>query len=213
MRATSGRESLTSQTILLLSLDGLNASVLCASLRRGRDLFAHSEAIAADAESPIRHVRLCARQDAGQEDNMNTHRNSAGVRRATYVAAALLATVATANAGGRTHVMPADYGQTHPTYEFKVVSLPSAESPLTVQLVNVATGQPVANAHVTMRHTVWLGSKGSPQTQRVLVALQPDGRGDYICSRGGLLAGEKIVLRAHVPGESSATWVTVAAGN
>jgi hypothetical protein len=79
--------------------------------------------------------------------------------------------------------------------------------------VNVATGQPVANAHVSMEHAVWQGIKAAPQVQRVLVALEPDGRGDYICSRGPLPPGEKIVLRAHVPGESTATWKTAQAGN
>ena len=82
-----------------------------------------------------------------------------------------------------------------------------------VRLVNVATGLPVANAHVTMQHTVWLGIKAAPQIQRVLLALEPDGRGDYVCSRGALSAGEKLVLRAHVPGESTATWKTAQVGN
>jgi hypothetical protein len=144
---------------------------------------------------------------------MNTNRKIATARRAAIVAAALLATAMAATAGGQRHVMPADYGQTHPTYEFRIVSLPSAATPLTVQLVNTAPGQPVANAHVTMQHMVWQGIKAVPQFQRVLVALEPDGRGDYVCARGPLPAGEKIVLRAHVPGESTATWKTAQAGN
>jgi len=144
---------------------------------------------------------------------MNTNRKIAAACSAAFVAAALLAIVTAAGAGGQRHVMPADYGQTHPVYEFKIVSLPSAATPLTVQLANIATGQPVANAHVTMQHMVWQGIKAVPQIQRVLVALEPDGRGDYICSRGPLPAGEKIVLRAHVPGESTATWKTAQAAN
>jgi hypothetical protein len=144
---------------------------------------------------------------------MNTTPKIAAARRAAFVAAAVFATAMAAGAGGQRHVMPADYGQSHPAYEFKIVSLPSAQTSLTVQLVNIATGQPVANAHVTMQHMMWRGIKAAPQFQRVLVALEPDGRGDYICSRGPLPAGEKIVLRAHVPGESTATWITAQAGN
>jgi hypothetical protein len=144
---------------------------------------------------------------------MNTNRKIAAARSAAFVAAALLTTVTAADAGGQRHVMPADYGQTHPAYEFKIVSLPSAATPPTVQFMNTATGQLVANAHVTMQHMVWQGIKTVPQFQRVLVALEPDGRGDYVCSRGPLPAGEKIVLRAQVPGESTATWKTAPAGN
>ena len=129
--------------------------------------------------------------------------------RHAFVAAALLATVSAANAGGQAHVMPSDYGRTYPTYEFKIVGTPSAAAPFTVQLVNAATGQPVTNAHVTMQHTVWLGNKAAPQVQRVLVALEPDGRGDYGCLREHLRAGEQLTLRGHVPGESSASWDTV----
>lgn len=143
---------------------------------------------------------------------MNTNRKIAAARRAAIVAAALLATAMAANAGGQKHVMPADYGQTHPKYEFKIVSLPSGATPLTVQFVNTATGQPIENAHVTMEHTVWLGNKAAPQTQRVLVALRPDGQGDYVCAAEHMRAGEKFVLRGHVPGESSATWKTAQAG-
>ncbi len=140
---------------------------------------------------------------------MNTNRKTAAARRAAFVAAAVFATVTAAGAGGQKHVMPADYGQTHPAYEFKIVSLPSAATPLTVQFVNIATGQPVANAHVTMQHMVWQGNKAAPQTQRVLVALRPDGQGDYVCAAEHMRAGEQLELRAHVPGESSATWDTI----
>jgi hypothetical protein len=132
---------------------------------------------------------------------------------AVIVAAALLASVGSANAGGQTHRMPADYGKTYPTYELKVVGVPAADAPFTVQLVNDATGELVANAHVTMQHSIWLGMKAAPQVQRVQVALEPNGRGNYVCASGHLLGGEKIVLRAHVPGESSATWLTVASNN
>ena len=144
---------------------------------------------------------------------MNTNLKNTIARSAAFVAAALLATVTAANAGSPRHLMPADYGQTHPAYTFKIVGTPSATAPLTVQLVNAATGQLVTDAHVSMRHTVWLGLKAAPQFQHVLVALEPDGQGDYTCAGGHMLAGEKIVLRAHVPGQSSATWLTVASNN
>ena len=142
--------------------------------------------------------------------NTNLKNNALG---ALVAAAALLASVGSAIAGGQIHRMPADYGKTTPTYEFKVVGVPAADAPFTVQLVNDATGQLVENAHVTMQHSVWLGMKAAPQVQRVQVALEPDGRGNYVCASGHMLDGEKIVLRAHVPGESSATWLTVATNN
>lgn len=141
---------------------------------------------------------------------MNTTRT---MLRAAFVAATVLATAVSASAGGQRHVMPADYGQTHPAYAFKVVGAPSAATPLTVQLVNAATGQPATDANVTMQHRRWLGVKGVPQFQYVQLALTPDGRGDYVCQNGPLFASEKIVLRAQVPGESSVTWLTVAANN
>jgi len=136
---------------------------------------------------------------------MNTNLKNTAAR-AAFVAAAFLATFAAANAGGQRHVMPADYGQSHPAYAFKIVTAPSAGTPLTVQLVNEATGALVTNAHVTMQHTVWLGIKAAPQTQRVLLALEPDGHGNYVCNRGPLPEGQQLVLRAHVPGVSAATW-------
>jgi len=144
---------------------------------------------------------------------MNTNLKNTVARSATFVAAALIAAATAANAGSPTHLMPADYGQAHPAYAFKIVGTPSAAAPLTIQLVNSATGLPVTNAHVSMQHTVWLGVKAAPQFQRVFVAMETDGRGDYVCASGHMLAGEKIVLRAHVPGESSATWFTVASNN
>ncbi len=144
---------------------------------------------------------------------MNTNLKNTAARCATFVAAALLAVVTAASAGSPRHMMPSDYGQTHPAYAFKIVGTPSAAAPLTVQLVNTVTGKLVTDAHVSMLHTVWLGVKAATQIQHVLVAMEPDGRGDYVCASGHMLAGEKIVLRAHVPGESSVTWLTVASNN
>lgn len=139
---------------------------------------------------------------------MKTNLTKIAALGSAIVAATLIA--GSAYGGGQMHRMPADYGRTYPAYEFKVVSVPSAGTPLTVQLMNKDAGQLVADAHVTMQHSVWLGIKATPQVQRVQLALTPDGRGDYTCTRGGLIAGEKIVLRAHVPGEPSGTWTTIA---
>ena len=69
--------------------------------------------------------------------NTNLKNNAFG---AVIVATALLASVGSANAGGQTHRMPADYGKTTPTYEIKVLGMPAADAPVTVQLVNEATG-------------------------------------------------------------------------
>ena len=138
---------------------------------------------------------------------MNTKRT---MLRTAFAATASLAMFAAANAGAPRHIMPADYGRTHLAYEFKVVGTPSPDAPFVVQLLNTATGQPVVDAHVTMQHTVWLGLKAMPQVQRALVAMESDGKGNYVCADKH---GGQIVLRAQVPGESSGTWFTVAANN
>ncbi len=140
----------------------------------------------------------------------NSKKNSVIV--GAVVAAALLA--GPAIAGGQMHRMPADYGKSFPAYEIRLVNVPSdGAALLTVQVVNKETGQLVTNANVTMRHRRWLGIKGVPQFQYVQLALTSDGRGDYVCENGPLLAPDKIVLSAQVPGESQTTWLSVAANN
>lgn len=139
---------------------------------------------------------------------MNTNSKKTAVLVGAIVATALFA--GSAVAGGPMHKLPADYGKTYPTYEIHIVNVPSGQStPLTVQVVNKETGQLVTDAEVTMQHRHWLGIKGVPQYQQVQLELTPDGHGDYVCNNGPLLAGDKIVLRAHVPGDPSSTWLTV----
>ncbi len=138
--------------------------------------------------------------------NTNSKRTAAFV--GAFVATALFA--GSAVAGGQAHRLPADYGKTSPTYEIRIVNMPSGETaPLTVQVVNKETGQLVTDAEVTMQHRHWLGFKGVPRYRRVQLELKPDGHGDYVCNNGPLLAGDKIVLRAQVPGEPSSTWLRV----
>lgn len=139
---------------------------------------------------------------------MNTNSMKSAIFVGALVAAALFA--GPSLAGGQIHRMPADYGKTYPTYEIRIVNVPSgSNTPLTVQVMNKEGGELVANADVTMQHRRWLGIKAVPQFQQVQLVLRPDGRGDYVCQNGPLLAGDKIVLRAHVPGEPSSTWLTV----
>ncbi|MDE2135693.1 MAG: hypothetical protein KGJ49_13985 [Alphaproteobacteria bacterium] len=141
---------------------------------------------------------------------MNTNARKTTLIAAATIAAALLAGPAVA--GGQFHRMPADYGKMFPTYEIRIVNVPSGRTtPLTIQVINKETGELVTNADVTMRHRHWLGIKGVPQFQYVQLALKPDGRGDYVCPNGALFYGDKIILRAQIPGEPSATWVTLAA--
>ncbi|MDE1940162.1 MAG: hypothetical protein KGI68_14160 [Alphaproteobacteria bacterium] len=139
---------------------------------------------------------------------MNTNSKKTAIFSGVIVATALLA--GPAAAAGSIHRLPAGYGETYPTYEIRIVNVPSGQStPLTVQVVNKETGQLVTDAEVSMQHRHWLGIKGVPQYQRVQLELTPDGHGDYVCNNGPLLAGDKIVLRGHVPGEPSSTWLTV----
>ncbi len=124
-------------------------------------------------------------------------------------AAALLATAEPVTAGGQRHVLPADQNQMHPAYEFRIVSGPSANTPLVVQLVNMETGRAVSNAHISILRPAYLGIKAVPMFQNILMPLKPDGRGDYVYSGERLQQGERLTLRGHVPGEPSATWETV----
>ena len=91
--------------------------------------------------------------------------------------------------------------------------MPSAGHPLTVQVINKESGQPVTNADVSMQHWVWAGMKAVPQMQRVLVALDSDGRGNYVCMREHLRPGEQVTFRAHIPGDASGTWTTASLNN
>ncbi len=141
---------------------------------------------------------------------MNTGTKIAVRISTAFAFAALLASTVAVNAGGPPHRLPADYGRPVPVYEIKVVGMPSSGRPLTVEVVNKQTGELVTNAHVSMQHWAWIGMKAVPQTQLVLVALDPDGRGDYVCTREHLHPGERVTFRAHVPGEPSGTWTELA---
>ena len=125
-------------------------------------------------------------------------------------AAALIATIGSANAGGQIHRLPTDYGTAYPAYEIRIASMPTAGHMLTIQLVDKQTGQLITNADVSMQHLAWRGMKAVPQYAPVLVALDPDGRGNFVCMREHLRSGERIVVRAHVNGEQGGTWSTLA---
>ena len=140
---------------------------------------------------------------------MNTNTKSTTRISAALATVALLATFAPANAGGPPHKLPINYDQPTATYEIKVVGMPSSGHPLTVRVINEETGQPVTNADVSMQHWVWAGVKAVPQMQHVLVALDSDGHGNYVCTREHLRPGEQVTFRAHVPGDASGTWATV----
>lgn len=140
---------------------------------------------------------------------MRTNRKKTMAIGAALVAAALFATAEPAIAGGQRHVLPADYGQVQPAYEFRIVSAPSANTPLVVQLVNTKTGQPVSDAHISLLRPTYLGIKAVPMFQNILMPLKPDGVGDYVYSGERLVQGERLTLRGHVPGEPSATWETI----
>ncbi len=128
---------------------------------------------------------------------------------AAFVAAALFATAEPVTAGNSRHVLPSDYGQARPAYEFRIITAPSANASLVVQLVNTRTGQPVSDAHISILRPAYLGIKAVPMFQSILMPLKPDGRGDYVYSGERLAQGERLTLRGQVPGESSATWETV----
>ncbi len=123
-----------------------------------------------------------------------------------FLAGALLTFTGVANAGGQFHKMPAEANQTDPAYEIRMVTMPGQGHPLTVQVINKQTGQPVTNAHVTMRHWVPGHVKNAPGPQQAMIPLEPDGHGGYVCTREHVGHGERVVLRAHVPGDLEGTW-------
>ncbi len=140
---------------------------------------------------------------------MKTNRKKTGVIGAALVAAALFATAEPVIAGSQRHVLPADYGQVQPAYEFRIVIAPSANTPLVVQLVNTKTGQPVADTHISLLRPAYLGIRAAPMFQNILMPLKTDGHGHYVYLGERLEQGERLTLRGHVPGESSATWENV----
>jgi hypothetical protein len=144
---------------------------------------------------------------------MNTKSKKTNRISITLAAMAMIASIATANAGAPMHKLATSSDQPATTYEIKVVGMPSEGHPLTVQVINKQTGQLMSGADVSMQHLVWAGAKAVPQMQLRLIALDSDGRGDFVCLREHLRPGERVVIRAHVPGELSGTWTTVALNN
>lgn len=144
---------------------------------------------------------------------MNTNTNGTTRIAVALATMALLTSFTAANAGSPQHKLAVSYDQQTATYEIKVVGMASAGHLLTVQVSNKETGQLVTNADVSMQHWVWAGIKAVPQMQRVLVALDSDGHGNYICMREHLRPSEQVTFRAHIPGDVSGTWTTIALNN
>jgi hypothetical protein len=156
----------------------------------------------------------CIEPYAGLEEvTMKTNTTKLTLISATIALTAMAASFAAANAGGPPHKLPADSERSAAVYDIKVVGIPSVGHPLIVQVVKKATGEAVTNADVSMQHWVWAGMKAVPQSRFVLVPLDTDGYGDYVCGREHLRPGDRVVIHAHVPGDASGTWATVALDN
>ena len=121
-----------------------------------------------------------------------------------FATAAVVGMGSAAIAAGRTHTLsattPADGA-----YDIKLVT-PIAAGRLTVQVVNKKTGELVTNAHVAMRHWVPGHKKNAPGPEQDMIPLESDGHGGYVCMREHVGHGERIVVRAHVPGDLEGTW-------
>ena len=138
---------------------------------------------------------------------MNT--NSKKTFGAVVIAAALLATFNAASAGGQTHVMPIGYGQPHPVYAIEIVTAPTNNEAMVVQVVNSKTGQSVADAHVEMQRPAFPGLKTGQTIRRPAIALQADGHGNFVCASEHHQLDETLTLRGYVSGSDTAVWQTV----
>lgn len=114
-------------------------------------------------------------------------------------------------ATGQPHARPAA-AATDSAYDIRIV-MPITDGRLTVQVFNKQTGQLVPNAHVTMRHWVPGHAKNAPGPQQTMVPLDADGHGGYICTREHIGKGERVEVRAHVPGDFDGTWAELTIDN
>jgi hypothetical protein len=134
---------------------------------------------------------------------------------------ALSAAIATAAVVGVTGLASAATGQPHTrpaaaaaesAYDIRLVA-PITDGRLTVQVINKKTGQLVTNAHVSMRHWVPGHAKNAPGPQQAMVPLEPDGHGGYVCMREHIGKGDRVEVRAHVPGDLEGTWAELTIDN
>lgn len=128
---------------------------------------------------------------------------------AAMMTALSFASVTAANAAEDRHGYRTGESPSVSVYEFRFASQPALNEPLVVQLINSETGRPVSNAHVSVLRPAYVGIKSVPMIQNILVPLKPDGQGGYVYSGAPLERGERLMLRGHVPGESSTTWRTL----
>ena len=96
-------------------------------------------------------------------------------------------------------------------YKFEVVGLPSGVT-LTIRLIDEASGQPVADAHVFAIHRQWLGMKGQPQFLDRRTALTPIGNGAFTYDSNDVQAGATIRLVAQIDDSDSDVWGSVRVG-
>ena len=120
-------------------------------------------------------------------------------------------TVSASAATGQPHARPAA-ATADKAYDIRLVT-PITDGRLTVQVINKQTGQPVTNAHVSMRHWVPGHAKNAPGPQHVMVPLESDGHGGYVCTREHIGKGERVEIRAHIPGDLEGTWAELTIDN
>ncbi len=97
------------------------------------------------------------------------------------------------------------------TYKFEAVGQPSGTT-LTLRLVNAASEEPIADAHVFAIHRQWLGSKGQPQLLDRRIALTPIGNGTFTYESDDVQPGMTIRLVAQIDDSDSDVWGSVRIG-
>jgi hypothetical protein len=156
---------------------------------------------------------VCFFEKPKMENNMKMRFLNAFAFGAAFVAVAVLGSTGIAAAGSKPHTMPAEATRALSAYEIRVVTMPTDGKNLVVQVVNKSNGQAVENAHVSMRHWVPGHAKLTPGPQQAMIPLQADGHGGYICTREHIGHGERVEVRAHVPGDFEGTWATLTIDN
>jgi hypothetical protein len=90
-------------------------------------------------------------------------------------------------------------------YSFDAAGQASGDT-VTVQVVNMATGQPVADAHLFGVHMEYRGAKATPSVVYHFIPMTSDGHGGYAYENRDVEAGTILTVVAQMAGHDSYVW-------